>query len=281
MALTYTTDDFYSTMNNLMSSVQRPTPPNMTLIPNSSKQELLPNLAPKTKGPMTVQTASGALMSVPEGTPLHKTSISATTPTIIESAPTTTIDASSAYSMFDVEKLGKFRAIWGTTGNDSKDWQRYIDMAGKAKVASATLTAAGGIAGSILDISAAHRLVRDTEATKNQYETQKKIIDTNVADTTSALTENLQENMANLDVMAAAKNVDLSSQAIVGDKTKGAMDLGQDIEKMHRESSLQKAALDLQYARSVRAAKQARTDTVINSIISGAGAVASGALMLV
>lgn len=283
MSLTYGTTDFYTDTNYQMSYVQGYTPQNMTLLPNSSKQNILNALVPTTKGPMSAYSKMGYEMSVPAGTPLSALGPvpESVQPKTETESPIANIDLSSLIPTMNSEKFDKFRSIWGTTGDNKKDYQRYIDASAMATYASAATNAIGGIASAAADITAYNKLVKETKATKSQYETQKKIMDTNIADTTVALNENLQENMANLDVMMAGKNVDLSSEAVVADKAKGAMDLGQDIAKMQTENSLQKSLLDLEYARNVRQAKQQRIDGTINAVLQGIGSVASSALMLV
>lgn len=282
MSLTYSTTDFYTDTNYQMSYVQGYTPANMTLLPNSSKPDILSALVPKTAGPMSAYSKIGAPMSVPKDTPLSALGpIPDSVQPAVETPRTATMDFTSMLPSMNSERFDRFRAIWGTSGDSNKDYQRYIDASAIATYASAGATALGGIASAAADIVSYNKLVKDVKATKDQYETQKKILDTNINDTTVALNENLQENMANLDVMMAGKNVDLSSESVVGDKAKGAMDLGKDIAKMQTENSLQKSLLDLEYARSVREAKQQQIDGTINAVLQGIGSVASAALMLV
>lgn len=149
-----------------------------------------------------------------------------------------------------------WRSIHGNGGTSDLDlqldYQKYIDRAATAEMGAGALN----IIGSLTSAAAGYQYRKDVEATKSQYETQKKIIDANINKTETALMDNLMENMANLDVVTAAKNVDIFSQAKVGDKTKGAMDLGKDIADMRTNGALQKAALDLQYAMNVKQAKR-------------------------
>ena len=219
MALTYTTTDFYRDMNNLMSSVQRPTPPNMTLIPNSSKPNTMQSLAPTTKGDMTVLGTDGAPMSVPEGTPLY-TLNKISSPTVKTTTPTTPAETAvqdlseiknAVQRNFGYDVWAKMR---GLDSKDPQNYEKYLERAGQAKVGSAILTGVG----SLLDVQNARMYRKDVEKTSSQYEAQKKIIDTNIDKTESALMENLMSNMADLDTMMAAKNVDLTSQSIAGDK---------------------------------------------------------------
>lgn len=51
----------------------------------------------------------------------------------------------------------------------------------------------------------------------------------NLAETEAVMYENMRDAMAQLDMVAAAKNVDLTSSAIVGQKERGLRDLGKDI----------------------------------------------------
>lgn len=275
MALTYITDNTYAVANYNMSAIPQITPPNMTLIPNAQKPDVMSFLVPKTAGPMSAYSKIGYEMSVPKDTPLSALGPipESAQPSIPETAPSAGV-TNISYTMpsYNSAELDKFRAIWGSSGDDQKDYNRYVKMAGIAKVGSAALQGLGAVA----DAYSYTQLRRETEGTKDQYETQKKIIDTNIDKTESALMENLMSNMADLDVMSAAKNVDLSSQAIVGDKAKGAMDLGRDIADMRTNGALQKAALDLEYAMNVRKAKQAE----INSYVNAGLQIASTAISL-
>lgn len=275
MALTYTTDNTYAVANYNMSAIPQITPPNMTLIPNAQKPDVMSFLVPKTAGPMSAYSKSGYEISVPKDTPLSALGSvpKSAQPSIPETTPSAGV-TNISYTMpsYNSAELDKFRSIWGSSGDDQADYNRYVKMAGVAKVGSAALQGLGAVA----DAYSYTQLRRETEATKDQYETQKKIIDTNIDKTESALMENLMSNMADLDVMSAAKNVDLSSQAIAGDKAKGAMDLGRDIADMRTNGALQKAALDLEYAMNVRKAKQQE----INSYINAGLQIASTAISL-
>lgn len=275
MALTYITDNTYAVANYNMSAIPQITPPNMTLIPNAQKPDVMSFLVPKTAGPMSAYSKSGYEISVPKDTPLSALGSvpKSAQPSIPETAPSAGI-TNISYTMpsYNSAELDKFRSIWGSSGDDQADYNRYVKMAGIAKVGSAALQGLGAVA----DAYSYTQLRRETEGTKDQYETQKKIIDTNIDKTESALMENLMSNMADLDVMSAARNVDLSSQAIAGDKAKGAMDLGRDIADMRTNGALQKAALDLEYAMNVRKAKQQE----INSYINAGLQIASTAISL-
>lgn len=284
MALTYTQDNPYSIANKNMSLIPQVAPANMTLIPNAQKPNILASLVPTTKGSMSAYSKSGYEISVPAETPLSAlgsipSSVMPSVMSNVETPVSSTQESQSNIPEISIKTLGSGNPafdVWakmrGMDYNDPKTYEKYIRNAGYAKMGSAALS---GVA-SLLDASSATDYRREVEKTKDQYETQKKIIDTNIDKTESALMENLMSNMADLDVMSAAKNVDLSSQAIAGDKAKGAMDLGKDIADMRTNGALQKAALDLEYAMNVRKAKQAE----INSYINAGLQIASSAISL-
>lgn len=98
----------------------------------------------------------------------------------------------------------------------------------------------------------------EVAATKEQYEVQKKIIDTNIQNSEALLMERYRESMADLDAITASKNVDPTSGAIQGIKEKGAMDMGKDFATRRTNAEIQKLALDLDYARNNRIASRQR-----------------------
>lgn len=63
----------------------------------------------------------------------------------------------------------------------------------------------------------------------------------NLAQTEAVMYENMRDAMAQLDMVAAAKNVDLSSSAIVGTKERGLRDLGKDIRSKELAMKFQNA----------------------------------------
>lgn len=272
MALAYSTDNIFSAANYNMSRIPQITPPNMTVVPGYEKPDLLASLIPRTAGDMSAYSKTGAPMSVPAGTRLSQLGTipesQITNPTPAQAA---TMAITSIVPTMNNENFDRFRSIWGTSGDNQADYDRYIKLSGYAKVGSAALQGVGAIA----DAYSYTQLRRDVEKTKSQYETQKKIIDTNIDNTESALLENLRENMANLDVMTAAQNVDISSQAIQGDKAKGAMDLGEDVAAMRQSGALQKAALDLEYAMNVKRARKAELNSYVGAALQIGGAALS------
>lgn len=264
MALTYIQDNPYSIANKSMSLIPQTAPANMTLIPNAQKPNTMTPLVPQTNTSVVYSQPAQPVLSI-ETKPIQ---------TQIESrSATVTTPITNFASAVSIPRNSKPDNTNNTNGGGSDKNKKRIDWAKYATYAGAALKSAAAIA----DSYSYTQLRREVEGTKDQYETQKKIIDTNIDKTESALMENLMSNMADLDVMTAARNVDLSSQAIAGDKAKGAIDLGKDIADMRTNGALQKAALDLEYAMNVRKAKQQE----INSYINAGLQIASTALSLV
>lgn len=111
----------------------------------------------------------------------------------------------------------------------------------------------------------AYQYTRDVKDTKKQYETQKKIIDSNIESQESVMMDNFKENMAQVDAMAAGKNVDLSSGALQGAKDQGLIDMGKDFRDAREQATLNKKALDLEYAMNVKQAARNQLNTAISS----------------
>ena len=118
------------------------------------------------------------------------------------------------------------------------------------------------ILSTMLNIRNARKTVKDVKNTKIQYETKKKIIDANIENQETLQMEKLEENMANLNVMTAAKNVDLTSEGVTSQKDEALADMSRDFRDARTAADLNKKALDLDYAMNVRNAAQSYKDTV-------------------
>lgn len=127
-----------------------------------------------------------------------------------------------------------------------------LERASKLNTISAVAQIGSTIAGGL----AMNDYADEVAATKQQYEARKQIIDTNIANSETLIMEKYRESMADLDAIAASKNVDPTSSAIQGIKEQGAIDMGKDFAIRRTNAELQKLALDLDYARSERQARQ-------------------------
>ena len=274
MSVAYPQMNKYLNANLILSETPQAAPENMTTVPGIDKLQLVPKLytgttslqldgtKPATQGFSLVETDTSKNIRTPQVAPdLSEINVKSTSGQM-----------SNLLSDKDFQIFRKLRGRDSDNIEDiKKDWEDYIENAAYAIVGSAAFKAVG----SIMDAVSQRDYRKQVEATKTQYEAQKKIIDTNINNTESGLMENLMENMANLDATMAAKNVDLTSESIAGDKAKGAMDLGKDISQMRTQGALQKAALDLEYAMNVKAAKKAEINSYVNTALQIGGAALS------
>ena len=108
--------------------------------------------------------------------------------------------------------------------------------------------------------------VENLQATRYQYKANKSLINRNIEVTQSVMMNNLEDSMAQLDSVSAAKNVDINSQALRFTKEKALMDMGKDFATMQVQGDLQKAALDLQFSMQKAEVKNARNKVLTKSI---------------
>lgn len=135
---------------------------------------------------------------------------------------------------------------------------KKIEKSIEEQKTSAKYTIASNIAG-IIEAQAG---VEAIKASKSQYEANKSLINRNIDTTQTIMMQNFQDSMAQLDAVAAAKNVDINSQSIRGIKERGLMEMGQDFADMTIQGSLQKAALDLQYTMEKSQAESIRNKSL-------------------
>jgi len=147
--------------------------------------------------------------------------------------------------------------------------QQAIDRFSKQGFERARHAAAGqlalGVAGAALQIGQSIDYKQQVKSTRGQYDAQQKIMDANMLNQQSLMIDNLNENMAQLDAITAAKNVDITSGGITAAKQKGATNLGQDIRNMQEANNLNRLAMDLDYRMNV-----ARATGAANASIMGA-----------
>ena len=156
----------------------------------------------------------------------------------------------------------------GNTGNDKDFSNNYLQQAVENKQISSKKkkTSIGlDIASDVANIVGAIGTYQQVKDSKSQYEQQKRIMDLNLKNQESYLLENYRSTIADLDATMAAKNVDLSSQGLQNLKEKGLMNIGEDIEAQMQQNSLNKAALDLQYAINKTQAKSEMQSNIISS----------------
>ena len=143
-------------------------------------------------------------------TPVTKTARSGTT---MAATATTASDLS-----VDTKKLELSDEVIKKATTPAEKAAKYLN---RAQFATGVESAAQ-IAQGIITLSNANAGVDAVERTARMRET-------NLAQTESVMYENMRDSMAQLDMVAAAKNVDLSSTAITGTKERGLRELGKDI----------------------------------------------------
>jgi hypothetical protein len=113
----------------------------------------------------------------------------------------------------------------------------------------------------VMGMVSATQYTNQVKGTKIQYETQKKLIDTNITNTQTNMMEQYKDNMQQLDAIEVGKNVSITSEGVTASKLKGLEEMGEDFAMQNTQAKLQKAALDLDYSLKVASAKQSESNT--------------------
>lgn len=114
------------------------------------------------------------------------------------------------------------------------------------------------------DIINTYKQREGVRLTNKQLETQKTLIDANLKNNIALANENFRNNVADLQVLMAAKNVDISSQALRSNIVGSGEDLGKDIALSTSQSKLQKLAIDLQILTNKANQRQAEKQSWMN-----------------
>ena len=94
--------------------------------------------------------------------------------------------------------------------------------------------------------------------------------ETNLAQTEAVMYENMRDTMAQLDMVAAAKNVDLTSSAIVGQKERGLSDMGKDIRSKELAIKFQNAVDKYNALKQKEAAKAQGNLQIAQGVLTAA-----------
>ena len=97
-----------------------------------------------------------------------------------------------------------------------------------------------------------------------------KMRETNLAQTEAVMYENMRDSMAQLDMVAAAKNVDLSSTAITGTKERGLRELGKDIRSKELAIKFQNAVDKYNALKQKEAAKTQGNLQIAQGVLTAA-----------
>lgn len=129
-------------------------------------------------------------------------------------------------------------------GKQTTENAKYFERANVAnKINAATQIASSALG--LLDTYSARDSVR---LTNRELDKQKSLIDLNLTNQEALATSNFRNAIADLQVITAAKNVDIRSQAVRSDIVQGGEDLGQDLADARLQGNLAKRAIDFQKA---------------------------------
>lgn len=143
-------------------------------------------------------------------TPIAKTTRASTT---MAAAATT-----SPSIALDTKKMELSQTVVEKATAPAEKAAKYLT---RAQIATG-IESAAQVAQGIITLSNANAGVDAVERTARMREI-------NLEQSESVLYENMRDSMAQLDMVAAAKNVDLTSSAIVGQKERGLSDMGKDV----------------------------------------------------
>lgn len=159
-------------------------------------------------------------------------------------------------------------------GGMTSEAKKYYEKANLAnKISAYTSIAQGGM--NLIDTYTTGR--SNLRMTNKQLDMQKDLIDLNIKNTESVLTAQFKNAIADLQVVSAAKNVDISSQAVRSQIVAGGEDMGKDMADMRTQGKLQKLAIDFQ--KSVNEAQQRRNEQ--QAWINFGANIASSAMFLI
>lgn len=132
----------------------------------------------------------------------------------------------------------------GNAGKVSDAILKYYNRMNTANKIAAGTDVLSGVSG-LVDAYQGRDAVR---LTNKQLDVQKTLIDTNIANREAVSNEQFRNSIADLQVLTAAKNVDIRSQAVRSDVVQGGEDLGEDMAMARVQGSLQKKAINFQKA---------------------------------
>ena len=184
-------------------------------------------------------------------TPVTKTARSGTT---MAAVATTSSDFS-----LDTKKLELSPEVIQKAATPAEKAAKYLN---RAQFATGVESAAQ-IAQGIITLSNANAGVDAVERTARMREI-------NLAQTEAVMYENMRDSMAQLDMVAAAKNVDLTSSAIVGQKERGLREMGKDIRSKELAIKFQNAVDKYNALKQKEAAKTQGNLQIAQGIMTAA-----------
>jgi len=169
---------------------------------------------------------------------------------------------------------GSLAAHAANVGGMTTEAKKYYEKANLANKVSAYTNIAQGA----MDLVNTYTSGRSTlRLTNKQLDMQKDLIDLNIKNTESVLSAQFKNAIADLQTIYAAKNVDISSQAVRSEIVGSGEDMGKDMADMRTQGKLQKLAIDFQ--KSVNKTQQRRNEQ--QAWINFGANIASSAMFLI
>lgn len=127
-------------------------------------------------------------------------------------------------------------------GKQTTEASKYFEKANTANKIAAGAQIIQGVSG----LFSAYDSRSFVRLTNQELDKQMQLIDLNITNQEAMATKNFKNSIADLQVISAAKNVDIRSQALRSDIVQGGEDLGKDLSDLRLQGSLQKKAIRFQ-----------------------------------
>lgn len=184
-------------------------------------------------------------------TPIAKTARASTT---MAAAATTSPNLS-----VDTKKLELSQKVVEKAAAPAEKAAKYLT---RAQIATG-IESAAQVGQGIITLANANAGVDAVERTAQMREI-------NLAQTEAVMYENMRDSMAQLDMVAAAKNVDLTSSAIVGQKERGLSDMGKDVRSRQLAIKFQNAVDKYNALKQKEAAKAQGNLQIAQGVLTAA-----------
>lgn len=193
--------------------------------------------------------------------PLKITPIAKPTTTATRSATTLAAAATTSPSTLslDTKKLELSQKVIEKATAPAEKAAKYLT---RAQVATG-IEAAAQVGQGVITLANANAGVDAVERTAQMREI-------NLTQTEAVMYENMRDSMAQLDMVAAAKNVDLTSSAVVGTKERGLSDLGKDVRSRELAIKFQNAVDKYNALKQKEAAKAQGNLQIAQGVLTAA-----------
>lgn len=158
-------------------------------------------------------------------------------------------------------------------GKQTQEASKFYEKANMANKVQAFTNVAQGA----MDVASVYANRKNVRMTNRQLDMQKDLIDLNITKSEAILADQFRSAIADLQVVYASKNVDVSSQAVRSAIVSSGEDMGKDMADTRLQGSLQKKAIDFQKAMNVVRQRNQEMQSWINL---GANVLSSAFLLI-